>query len=255
MCNVKRLHIKFKQDLNKLDSNHKKDFPPAFIDDFLYEAALDYVDIVATGDLKRAHKYGFEVTQQRIDMLSTLVIDIANSDDAPLVPISSTTEFGFNKYEFNLGSAIDPYMHLARSYAVTGCGNIGIQLEQHGDLNTILMDSYRQPSAKWKRALGVIKKSSNSASSSLYVYLDIDIEGINGQYIKRPVKPFFGGYDTLEYLNGDASFPNSLSPSIDTDIPESYCNLLVSIAVQNVSGKLGDYNNTSYLQQKLINQI
>ena len=53
MCNVKRLHILFKQKYNKLDSNHNKDFPSAFIDDFLYEAALDYVDIFGASDQKK----------------------------------------------------------------------------------------------------------------------------------------------------------------------------------------------------------
>lgn len=255
MCNVKRLHIKFKQDLNKLDSNHKKDFPPAFIDDFLYEAALEYVDILATGDMRRAQKYGFEVTQQRWDMLSTLVVDIANSDNTPLTHSSLTTEYGLNKYEFILGNFTNPYMHLARAYALTDCGSVPITLRQHNDLGAILADAYQKPSVKWKNAVGVIKKTKNSDSSSLYVYLDDTITGINGQYIKKPTKPFFGGYDTLEYLNGNPDFPNSSSDSIDTDIPESYCNLLVDIAVMNVSGKLGDYNNVSYLNQKLINKI
>jgi len=84
----------------------------------------------------------------------------------------------------------------------------------------------------------------------LFVYSDKPIDGINGQYIKRPRKPFFGGYDTLEFLSGDTGFPANGNAPINMDIPETYCQVVVDIAVQNVSGNLKDYNHTNYLQQK-----
>lgn len=253
MCDVKRLHVLFKQKYNKIDSNHNKDFPPAFIDDFLYEAALDYVDIFGASDQRKAQKYGFEVTQQRIDMLSTLVIDI-NDGDA-LAPISESTEYGLYKYEFELGTDDLPYMHKVRFFANSSCGPIGIEIEQHGDLNIVLTDSYQKPSIKWRRLVGVIRKTSNLNKSSLYVYSDDELTGLLGQYIKRPNKPFFGGYDTLEYINGDATYPSSISTPVNLDIPDTYCDFLVDIAVQNVSGNLKDYNHTNYLQQKSLNTI
>lgn len=253
MCNVKRLHVLFKQKYNKLDSNHNKDFPPAFIDDFLYEAALDYVDIFGASDQKKAQKYGFEVTQQRIDMLSTLVVDI--NDGEILLPTEQITEHGFYRYEFELGTSEKPYMHKVRFAANSNCGDIGIDIKQHSDLNIILYDAYQKPSLKWFRLIGFIRKSSNSNKSSLYVYSDQPLNGLTGQYIKRPNKPFFGGYDTLEYLNGDVSYPNQTSDSIDLDVPETYCDMVVDIAVQNVSGNLKDYNHTTYLQQKSLNTI
>ncbi|MCA9386946.1 hypothetical protein KC669_02840 [Candidatus Dojkabacteria bacterium] len=254
MCNVKRLHVLFKQKYNKIDSNHNKDFPSAFIDDFLYEAALDYVDIFGSSDQKKAQKYGFEVTQQRIDMLSTLVVDIHDGEN-PLLPINEISEYGFRKYEFELGTQEKPYMKKVRLYAGSSCGFINIDLEQHGDLNIVLTDAYQKPSTKWRRLVGVIKKTSNLNKSSLFVYSDNELTGLYGEYIKRPNKPFFGGYDTLEYLNGDVLYPSATSSPIDIDIPDTYCDLLVDIAVQNVSGNLKDYNHTNYLQQKSLNTI
>lgn len=250
MCNIQRQHIQFKQRLNKIDSNHNKDFPPAFIDDFLYEASLDYVDVFSGNNPQKALLYGFELDQMRIDMLSTLVVDVASSDSNPLLPINSTTESGFFKYEFLLGTDEMPYMHKVRFYATSNCGNAGIEIEQHDDLNVILADSYQQPNLDWKRLVGTIKKSTNSNTSSLFVYSDKELIGLNGQYIKRPTKPFYGGYDTLEYLAGDTNFPSATSPSINMDIPETYCQVVVDIAVKNVSGNLKDYNHTNYLQQK-----
>jgi len=252
MCNIKRQHITFKQELNKIDSNHSKDYPAAFIDDFLYEAALDYVDIFSGANKTKAGKYGFEVTQMRIDMLSTLVVDLALSDSDPLTPINQTTENGFYKHEFKLP---DDYMHKVRFYGIhDSCGNISVDIIQHHDLDSKLYDSYQKPSIKWTRLLGVIKKSTQTGKS-LFVYSDEELLGINGQYIKIPIKPFFGGYDTLEFSEGDPSFPSSSDPSINMDIPDNYCSLVVDIAVQNVSGNFADYNQVAYRQQKIINTV
>lgn len=250
MCNIQRQHTQFKQRLNKIDSNHNKDFPIAFIDDFLYEASLDYVDVFSGNNPQKALLYGFELDQMRIDMLSTLVVDIASDDSNPLTPINQVNEYGFIKYEFELGTDTNPYMHKVRFYAITDCGNVGIEIKQHDDINIVLTDNYQQPNLDWKRLVGVIKKSPTSNKSSLFVYSDKPISGINGQYIKRPTKPFFGNYDTLEALNGVTGFPSSGDAPINMDIPETYCQVVVDIAVQNVSGNLKDYNHTNYLQQK-----
>ena len=251
MCNIHRQHVQFKQRLNKIDSNHNKDFPSQFIDDFLYEAALDYVDIFSARDPRKAGLHGFEITQLKTDMLSTLVVNLANTDEEPLLANDAPiTEYGFFKYEFDLGDITSPYFHIVRTYAVTDCGNIAIEIVQHDDLNSILTDSYQQPNTNWKRYVAVIKKSSVENKASLFLYTDKEILGINGQYIKRPNKPFIGGYDTLEFLNGDGSFPSQTSSPINLDIPEAYCQVVVDIAVKNVSGNLKDYTNTEYLQQK-----
>ena len=250
MCNIQRQHIQFKQRLNKVDSNHNKDFPSAFIDDFLYEASLDYVDVFSGNNPQKALLYGFEVDQMRIDMLSTLVVDIASGDSNPLQPTNVTNEYGYFKYEFPLGDSDNPYMHKVRFYAVTNCGNVGIEIEQQDDINVVLTDSYQKPSLKWKTLVGVIKKSSINDKSSLFVYSDEEIEGLNGQYLKRPTKPFYGNYDTLEFISGESGFPQAGGPPINMDIPETYCQVVVDIAVKNVSGNLKDYNHTNYLQQK-----
>lgn len=252
MCNIQRQHIQFKQRLNKIDSNHNKDFPTAFIDDFLYEAALDYVDIFGGNNPQKALLHGFEVTQVRIDMLSTLVVDIGTLDN-PLLPnhaINAITESGYFRNEFLLGTSTQPYFHKVRFTAVTDCGNKGIEVVQHDDLNVILTDEYQKPDLNWGRVIGVIRKSSNQNISSLYVYSDKPITGLLGQYLKRPNKPFFGGYDTLEFLQDIPGFPSATDAPINLDIPEQYCQVVVDIAVNNVSGNLKDYNHTQYLQQK-----
>lgn len=236
MCNIFRQHQEFKRRYNKIDSNHKKDFPPAFIDDILYEAALDYVDIFSGNNSNKALRYGFEEVQMRTDMLYTLVKSIS------LVLSNPTTEFGMYKYEVNTPS---DYMHSVRLFVVSDtCGDIEADIKTHNILD--LNDAYQKPSVKWNNISVIFN------NKKFIIYSDEELTRLKGEYIKIPTKPFIGGYDTLEYLKGDKSYPNKNSSPINMDIPEPYCDVVVDIAKENVSGDLGDYNTVQNLQNKLL---
>lgn len=236
MCNIFRQHQEFKRRYNKLDSNHNKDFPTAFIDDILYEAALDYVDIFSGSNKHKALRYGFEETQLRIDMLYTLV--------KPLEKTLSTytNEFDFYKYTVSLP---EDYMHGIRFYVTSPtCGDIQAEVKTYQELN--LIDEYQKPSIKWNQIPVVYN------NGKLTIYSDEVLSTIKGEYIKVPTKPFSGGYDTLEYIKGNVKFPKKTDSPINMDIPEPYCDVVVDIAVENVSGNLRDYNNVNYSQNKLL---
>lgn len=258
---IRELHWEFKQRYNKQDSNFKKDFTPMEIDALLWDAILEYVEIFYSGNNSKKYKLGFEVTQQRIDMLSSLVVG------QPLQPALTPDTVNNNKYEFYLsqtnGQLVEDYMHLVRAYADTNCGKVGIKIERHNDLSYVLGDAFRKPSKKWKRLVGVIEKSSNPlVESSLYVYStdDFIIDSINIEYIKCPVRPYFGGYNSIAYNqcvtegspNCDTLYYNAANTNpITSDLPAKYHHLIAAIAAQEVSRRLEDANRFSLKQDKI----
>lgn len=243
MVNIFRAQHEVRFRLNKLNSNHKLDLPNAYIDDMLYEALLDYIEIFYSGNNRKAYNLGFEVTQQRIDMLSNFVVPFT------ITTSIETAELGYKKYEFNLSKN---YLHHVRSLVTTSCGDKSIAIRQHDDINNLLTDAYEHPNANWNRIIGTIKKSTTDNNTSIFVYSDKTVTKIYGEYLKRPQKPFSGNYDTLEYLNGDTTYPNSLSSIQHLDIQEQFADIVYDITVQNISGIISDYNHNQYLQQKVI---
>jgi hypothetical protein len=243
MCNIRRAHANFKQEYNVRDSNYNKDFPPAFIDDIFFRAQIDYIDIFYSGNNAKQYKLGFEVTQQRIDMLSNLVVPFS------LSPIETTTEYGYNKYKFVMPK---DYFHLVRCFATSDCGEAGVVVEQLDDLNIILNDTGRRPSLKWKRLVGIFE-GEDSDNKIFYVYSDEPITQLNGSYIKIPNKPFIGGYDSLEFLEGDINAPNINSNPIDIEIAYPYCEtILILIAAQLAARENSNFNKVNLLEQQLI---
>lgn len=239
MCTIDRLHIKVKQKANKIDSNHNRDLPPAFIDDYIYDSMFDYIELFWSTKNLKGFNLGFETNSQRIDLLSFLLTSSSVSSS------SSNVEGNFviTKFDFPID-----YLHLVRLSGNNSCKNGLFEVVQHEDLSSILNDEYRKPSNKWNTFVAVIK------DKSLYVYSESPITSINIEYIKKPIRPFIGNYNTLEYINGDLTQPNISTPKIDPGFPEEYCDILADITVQNIFGNLRDYNGSQYNQNKIINK-
>lgn len=237
MCTIDRLHIKIKQKANKIDSNHNRDLPSAFIDDYIYESMFDYIELFWSTKNVKGLNVGFETNQQRIDFLSFLL------QSSSLSSLPSSSEFGFIVNEFEL--PLD-YLHLVRLTTPTNCRAAKFEVVQHEDLSTMLNDEYTKPSDKWGRKLAVIK------NNKIRVYSESDTNTLNLEYIKKPRKPFFGGYNSLEFINGDTTQPSLTTAKIHPEFPEQYCDILADITVQNMFGNLRDYNYSQYNQNKTI---
>jgi len=258
---IREIHWEVKQRYNKLDSNFKKDLTPMEIDALIWDVVVDYVDIFYSGNNSKQYKFGFEVTQQRIDMLSSLVIS------KPLQPSLTPDSISDDKYEFYLseeGQLVAPYFHLIRAYATTDCGIVNVKIERHNDLNYVLEDAYRKPSRKWKRLVGVIESSTNSlVESSLYVHSEpgFVITSLDLEFIKCPVRPYFGGYNSIEYNNCVATSGASCTTNFDNvslptlartiDIPSKYHPIVVDMAVQELSRRLEDGNRFGLRKEKI----
>jgi len=260
---IRRMHWEFKERINKLDSSHKKDLSDVEIDAILNDMQHAYIEIFYSGNNYKKYKIGFEVTQQRIDMLSTVVI--GQPEQSLILP--STSDLNLNIYEFDFNDLKYKYKHLLRAYYIDpSCGLFEIKIEQHDDINKVITDEFRGPSLVWKRLIGNIKSSSNvSTESSLYIYTNgvIDISGgIYIEYIKQPQDVFLGTYDSFEYVNciddGGTNCElqynvSSGSPTgtISSELPQDYHTLLIDLAVQEYARRLEDVNRYNLVTDKI----
>lgn len=238
-------HYNFKLRYNKIDSQHKKDFNPAEIDEILNDAIKIWVEEQYSGNnVKRA---GAEVIQQKTDNLSSLLIKF------PIQPQLTTTLVNDGVYEFPLSTTkglTHPYLHIMRGYGkIKNCTEkVKIDFVEHDDLDFILSDPHRKPSnGFFKRLVGVFGKSSQaSIESSIFIYTDnFQIDGIYPEYYKKPVIVSIGGYRDIN---------NNLKTKVECDLPESFHTQIIDIAVQEVSRILEDTNRFQLTSQKqLIN--
>jgi hypothetical protein len=245
--NIVKQHQEFKLRLNKVDSNHYQDFKPWQIDSFLNQAALFIVE--HWGEL-----FGNN-SQVNKDILGNLLIMYPEQVEL------DTTLVNGNQYEYKLSRLKYKYHHLARAYFQCGENVVPVSMITH-DQQHKLNDAFQKPSFKWKRLPALIGKSSDEEEKSLYVYADVDLtkRKIRIEYVKYPVQCFFGGYDTIEYINcqrtgGDNcdQFYSTNSFPVDSDIPESYHDLQVDVAVMLASSKTENVNLFNSIQNKLAN--
>jgi len=242
---IQRMHHEVKLRGNKINSNHYKDLPTAFIDDFLNDAHLEFKEICYSGRNDKRYKIGFEVTQQRIDLLSPIVIP-----DEIVTPTVLVT----NVYKIDLTNLDQTYDHFLRGTVSTDCGVIPITIEKHNDLDTILRDENRKPSAKWKRCIGVF---ASPGDNSLLIYTggEFTIDEASITYLRRPTKVFYGGYDSLEFLWGDTTAPKTADPSINSDFSGTAASIIVDLAVQLIYARSLENPNTLQLVEDKITRI
>lgn len=240
---IERLHQEFKFRWNKANSNHKKDFYSPVIDDIFNKASEDYVEIFYSGNNSKNYKFGFEVTQQRIDMLQSLIVP-ESTQVATLVSVG--------RYRVNLNIFTPKYRHFLRAYVVpVECPTkrIPVTIVRLNDLDTKLADANTQPSLRWNRCLGSFKNNALELYTKDYTITQVKIE-----YLRNPVKVFYGGYDTLEFIKGDSTAYNTASAQVQSDLPEQYHDLLVDMAVQYTARVLEDNNQLINIQEQIHNK-
>lgn len=246
---IKRMHSEIKLRYNKINSNDKQDFYTEYIDDFINDAQQEFLEICYSGNNAKRFKLGFEFTQQRIDMLSSLVMpeeDIAVS------------LFKTNIYRINLEDLVKDYRHYASGHINTSCGKVKLNVIRHSDLETMLENENTKPSNIWRRSLAVETGNANTAGNqSLLVYTGgkFNIDNATISYIKEPVKVFYGGYESLEFINGDTTAYNLTTPSINSELPEMSHTFIVDIAVQLIARSLEDLSKIQISEDKITRTI
>lgn len=233
---IDRMHQEIKLRLNKLNSNHLKGLPNAYLDDAINKATLDYIEILYSGNNSKAIKFGFEVTQQRTDMLQSLVV--------PNEPLTVSTVISNSEYRCSLPTN---YYHFIRAYAVSNsCPGkvLEVQLCRHNDLFLKLTNAHTKPDLTWGRVIGVIRGNNLDLYTSGF-----PINTVKLDYLRKPNRVFYSGYNTLESVPDGGHL--SSDPKVHSDIPEAYHDLLVDFTVQYISNVLHD-NSTAATQQNTI---
>jgi hypothetical protein len=240
---IDRMRSEIKLRWNKLNSNHKTDFPNAYLDDIINDAISEYVEIFYSGNNSKKYKIGFEVTQQRIDMLSTLVSS----------KLFTANKIFDNVYIVNIGNPLHKYRHFLRGSFGICDKNIIIDVIRHNDFDYKMKDENIKPSLKWGRAIGLFKRA--VLETDLYIYTDYndtDTLSVSIDYLRNPAKVFSSGYDSIEYLNGDTTAYKTADPKVNCDLPETYHTLIVDIAVQLIAGILEDNNKFAISEDKIL---
>ena len=248
---ISKMHWLFKDRFNRLDSNHYEDLTPARIDNRLQNAINFFVEHYA-----QSNQLPFESTQSRLDMISTLVVR-----SEPVQP----TLISDNLYEVRLDNLSYEYKHLVRASIKCSdqdAGIVSVRIIKHDDLTHSLNDEFQKPNIAWKRVLGTIgKNTNNDNTSSLFIYTDGLIDTVYIDYIRKPVEVFFGGYNTLEYLDCqnsggvDCSQYNSNGDDpVHCDIAEGYHDLIVDFAVREAWRNIQSYNDVQILDNKIQSQ-
>lgn len=237
--NIDFLHFKLEQGYNKLSNNHQKYLTDVEKDEVLNTAIFEYLEIFIHGRNAKNFNIGFEVTQQRIDMLHTLVVSY------PEFPKQELTLLEDKIFYYEFPKDYRSYRS-ARVFEV-GCDiAYDVNIEQHGDLATTRRSFHRKTSKRFQYIIGTIR------NNRLYLYPEDELtpSKLELTYIRKPAKVCKGTYPSLENRNRDNP---PLQLKQDCDLPEEYVDIIVSIAVQELARRFSDGNTKNIQTDKLIN--
>ena len=248
---IHRMHQEFKYRYNSLDTNHNRDMLAAHIDDALNDAHGIFLESVAYGgNSQKPYKFGFESTQQRKDMLATLLVGTLDQpalEPYTVVPSRDISAFNLDELEY-------PYAHLVNAFFIDSCDKrIEVTIKRHNTRN----DKFSKPSKLWKRAIGLIKSGVLGTGDTipkriLEILYPEEVNALFVEYLKQPKKVFIGGYNTLEFENGVAGAYQATDPPVSSDLPEIYHSMIVDIAVMEASRNIGDFNKSQTIQEKIL---
>lgn len=233
MINIALLHKEIKEKVNKVDSNHYKDLKHHQLDSIINQAVFYFKEHFAF-----VNRMPFENNQSRLDMISPLVV--RNKE-------VSFTQVEDGQYKVTLP---ENYANLIRGYFYCGNKQSPISIQKHDELTTILNDPYRKPSSTWSRAVGVF------GDSTFYVY-GKNINKIVIDYIKDHTPVFFGGYNSIEFIDKQRRqiTPNqsysSTTPPVDLELDFSYKDIITDIASYLITGYTENGNLLNIVQSRL----
>ena len=237
--NIDFLHFKLEQGYNKLSNNHQKYLTDVEKDEVLNTAIFEYLEIFIHGRNPKNFNIGFEVTQQRIDMLHTLVVSY------PEFPKQGLTLLDDKIFYYEFPQDYRSYRS-ARVFEAECDIAYDVNIEQHGDLATSRRSFHKRTSKRFQYIIGTIR------NNILYLYAEDELSPskLELTYIRKPSKVCKGTYPSLENRNA-ANPPFQLKQ--DCDLPEEYVDIIVSIAVQELARRFSDGNTKNIQTDKLIN--
>jgi len=230
----REMHYDFDLKIDRVASLSKEDFNSAERDWLLNEA--QWVFLKQRYGINNIKRTGFEGSQKRIDDLSFLHIKYPLQPTVPLISHSGV-------YELDLSDLKYDYLFLTRAwvnYEDTTCGtttSMTIKETENDDLNRALDDPFNDGSSEFIPG-NFGRSSSDSDSSSIYLYTPLEITEAYVEYLRIPPKINLGGYtyiDGVTYPTQSSIFPQHTHPEI------------VDIAVNIAAGII---ENPQYVQLK-----
>ena len=219
---IEELHYHVDRQWNELGSNQYRKLSDLELDSVLNTAISEYEYMFVHGNNRRGYEIGFEVDRQMLDMVDTLVFSYP--EQVSLNP--TVTE---DVYIFDLTEVDHPFSSfISGSLEIEDCNNeFTLIIHNHGDKQQVLKSAVSGPSKKWERAPGFLR------SDKLYVHTNnlFAVEGLKLTYTKKPDKVCLGTYTEIPTVD-DPNPP--LKVKVECDLPESYHELLVKIAVQEL---------------------
>lgn len=243
MIKVEELHSKFEMAYNRQANNQRRYLNDVEKDELLNYAVFEYVELFTTGVNKNNWNIGFEVTQQRIDMLEPLVKSYPEEPSLNLSVINGIYIADLTKTAFPLKSFHGAYISISEC-----TDRINVDIDQHQDLNTARQNTHRKSSRAWKRCIGTIR------NKKLFLYPDGTMTPLRAflTYIKQPDKIALGTYPALQ----DKDIPNAQNlTKTDSDLPAQYIDIVVAIAVQEAHRRFSNYNDLQVNSQKITSIV
>ena len=243
MIKVEELHSKFEMAYNRQANNQRRYLNDVEKDELLNYAVFEYVELFTTGVNKNNWNIGFEVTQQRIDMLEPLVKSYPEEPSLNLSVIDGIYIADLTKTAFPLKSFHGAYISISEC-----TDRINVDIDQHQDLNTARQNTHRKSSRAWKRCIGTIR------NKKLFLYPDGTMTPLRAflTYIKQPDKIALGTYPALQ----DKDIPNAQNlTKTDSDLPAQYIDIVVAIAVQEAHRRFSNYNDLQVNSQKITSIV
>lgn len=242
---IRKMHWLVKERLNKANSNHYKDFTPMQIDEAIRNGTNVLVEHMIS------NSKGFEKTQQFTNVLRNLIV---NSEYVP-TNLEQTIHPEYDIHNILLNK---DYHYILRIYAITNCGDFKLSHSLRQHLNTKLDNENTKPSKIWQRGLYCLAKG----KVELFLPKNVLIQECYIDYIKKPKEVFFGGYDSLEYIeclrtvnvNCNAYYKTTDAP-VNSDIDDGYHDLVVDFAVKELVRSLENSNKLQLINEKIITQI
>ena len=229
---IEKLHWATRFEWDKLNNAHKRYLTDPEVDRVLNIAINDYVHMFVHGTNPQKYRLGFEVNQQRVDMLQTLV---NNQNSLSVLDTNNGT------YEFDLKILVPSYYsYLPSECIVKNCTpKFTIELETH--LNT-LGGYHVKPSKLWQRVIGRIRGN----KLVLHTNEEFEITSLNLTYISKPNEVCLGTYPELTDLSG------TNKQKVECNLPDDYHNLVVTMAVQNLQ-RIFESPTEQFNSNKILN--
>lgn len=218
---IQELHFQFKFLIDKVSNNHVRSLTDLDIDTILNRAIYEYVEMFFHGRNNKGYQIGFEVNQQMIDMLDTLVRE--------------KTEIAVSNNQCSLPS---DYRNFIEASVETDCGTLNVNIEQHGDTDSVKNSFHRKASSVFKN-MPTLQRN----KKLIFLNDSITINSVNLVYLKKPNEVCLGTYA--------AYGQSSIKPKVECDINSDYHPLLLDIAKAEWSRIYENVNSLNIQKDKI----